>query len=147
MHTSFGYKSRMDNLQAAILSAKLPYLKDWTNMRRKWAKLYSSLLANVREIKIPVEISYAYHVHHLYMIECENRDALQAYLKEHGVETLIHYPIPIHLQAPYQALGFKSGMFPVTEKRAKRILSLPMFPELQEREVRYVCRLIHTFYS
>ncbi len=147
VHTSFGYKSRMDTIQAAVLSAKLSCLKDWSKKRRHWAKLYSSLLVNIKEIKTPIEMPYAYHVYHLYMIECEKRDGLQAYLKDHGVDTIIHYPIPIHLQTPYLALGFRSGMFPVTEKRAKSILSLPMFPELLESEVRYVCRLIHSFYS
>lgn len=147
VHTIFGYKSRMDNIQAAILSAKLPYLREWSEKRRQYVALYSSLLAGIKEVKTPTEMPYAYHVYHLYAIECQRRDELQIYLKKHGVDTVIHYPIPIHLQAPHRAQGYKPGMFPVTEKRAKTILSLPMFPELTKNEISFVCRTIRSFYS
>ncbi len=147
VHTIFGYKSRLDNIQAAVLSAKLPYLTTWSQKRRQWAALYSSLLTGVKRVKTPTEMPYAYHVYHLYMIECEKRDELREYLKKHGIDTVIHYPTPIHLQPPYKALGYKTGMFPVTEKRAKTILSLPMFAELTQKEVEYICRTIKKFYD
>lgn len=147
VHTQFGYKSRLDTLQAAILSAKLHLLPQWNEKRRKAAKLYNELLVAIPQVKPPTEIPYGYHVYHLYMIECEKRDKLQNYLTKKGITTVLHYPTPIHLQKPYQEQGYKPGMFPITEKRSKTILSLPMFPELTEKEIRYVCGTISEFYA
>lgn len=146
IHTQFGYKSRLDTLQASILSVKLPYLKTWNIKRRKAAALYNKLLSSIPQVITPVEMSYSYHIYHLYMIECQRRDSLQKYLASHGVTTVIHYPVPIHLQKPYREKGHKPGMFPVTEKRAKHILSLPMFPEIRTDEITYICKTVQRFY-
>ena len=147
VHTQFGYKSRLDTIQAKILLAKLPHLETWNRKRRKAAKLYNKLLSGITQIKRPTEMPYTYHIYHLYMIECKQRNELQKYLQSHGIATVIHYPTPIHLQKPYREQGFHRGMFPVTEERSKKILSLPMFPELRESEIHYVCQTIRSFYS
>lgn len=147
VHTQFGYKSRLDTLQAAIVLTKLPHLPEWNKKRREAAAFYTKLLAGIKQIKPPTEMPYGYHVYHLYMIECEQRDELHKYLESHGVSTVIHYPIPIHLQKPYRERGYKPGMFPITEQRSKKILSLPMFAEIQKHEISYVCNAIKAFYS
>jgi len=147
LHPMFGIKSRLDTLQAAVLSFKLPYLNKWNNLRRNNARKYSDLLKLIPQIKIPKENYDSYHVFHLYVIESEKRDKLQQYLKDRGIETIIHYPVPIHLQKPYRLQGYKKGMFPVTEEKSRRILSLPMFPELTEREIEYVCKSISSFFT
>lgn len=145
-HEIFGYKSRLDTLQAAILSFKLKHLPKWNRQRRVLAKLYGRFLKNIPQIKTPVVAPEAYHIYHLYMIECQKRNALQKYLAEKGIGTLIHYPTPIHLQKPYLN-QCRPGDFPVAEEKAKNILSLPMYPELKTEEVKYVCRQITGFYS
>lgn len=147
IHTMFGYKSRLDGLQAAILSVKLKHLDSWTKKRRILAHLYTRLLSKIPEIITPAEIPYGEGVYHLYQVQAERRDKLKEYLKKRGVNTVVHYPIPIHLQKPYRAQGFHAGMFPIAEKRAKKILSLPMFPELAESEIRYISRTIRSFYG
>ena len=146
-HTGFGYKSRLDTIQAAILSVKLSHLNTWNKKRRNLAGLYNKRLKGISQIVTPTEMPYAYHIYHLYMITCKNRDGLRGHLAKHGIKTVIHYPTPIHLQKPYRQLGFKAGMFPVGEQRSKNILSLPMFPELRESEVLCVCQTIRSFYS
>lgn len=147
VHTQFGYKSRMDTLQASILSEKLTHLNSWNLKRRSAAEFYNKKLSDIKQVKVPSEMPYAYHVYHLYMIECEQRDALQKYLQTHGITTVIHYPTPIHLQKPYRERGFHPDMFPIAERRAKRILSLPMFPEITKKELLYVCQTIRDFYE
>lgn len=145
-HEMFGVKSRLDSLQAAILSLKLNYLSKWNQMRRNHAILYTSLLKTIANVKTPKEADYATHVFHIYAIEVDRRDELKSYLKKSGVETGIHYPVPIHLQPPYRELGFKEGDFPVTEDKAEKILSLPMFPELEDNEIEYIVRKIENFF-
>lgn len=147
VHTIFGYKSRLDNIQASILSAKLPYLNEWTNLRRHWANRYRQLLSNLTQIRIPKEMPYARHVYHCYAIECNNRDRLHTHLTRRGIVTVIHYPTPIHLQKPYRDMGYRTGRFPVSEKLCKTVLSLPMFPELTQKEVEYICHTIKKFYA
>lgn len=147
VHTMFGYKSRLDALQAAVLSVKLKHLDAWTKKRRFLAKRYTELLSNIPQIKKPTGVPYGKGVFHLYQVQAERRDELKEYLKKFGITTIIHYPIPIHLQTPYRKLGYIEGDFPVTEQRAKSILSLPMFPELEESEVSYICQTIRSFYS
>ena len=142
-HEVIGFKSRLDTIQAVILNIKLKYLDEWNNLRRKHAELYNSLLKNV--VETPIEMPYTKHVYHLYQIRTDKRDELQKYLADKGISTVIHYPIPIHLQEAYKNLGHKEGDFPVTERLAKRILSLPMFPELTEEEIRYVCDSVKSF--
>jgi len=143
IHPIKGINSRLDSVQAAVLNVKLKYLEDWTNMRRKNAKIYNKVLPD--SVKKPYEAEYAKHVYHLYVIRTKKREELQEHLKNNGIFLGIHYPIPIHLQGAYFDLGIKEGSFPISEKYAKEILSLPMFPELEEEEIRYVAEKIKEF--
>ena len=146
-HKIFGYKSRLDTLQAAILSVKLQHLDDFVEKRRKAAHLYSKKLSEIKQITTPYEADYAYHAFHIYAVVCERRDELQKYLLQAQIQTVIHYPTPIHLQTPYRKIGFKEGDFPLTESFSKHVLSLPIFPEIKEEEIDYVCNKIREFYS
>ena len=147
VHESIGYKSRLHSLQAAILSMKLPHLPLWNSKRNAHARQYSKLLAHVPQITTPQTASYANHAYHLYVIEVNDRDALQKHLAKNGIETGVHYPIPIHLQKPYRNGRYKKGDFPITEEKSQRILSLPLFPELQTDEIEYIVDAIKMFYS
>jgi len=143
-HDFIGYNSRLDEIQAAVLRVKLRYLDEWNDKRREHAKLYNELLENVSGIETPTEKEFVKHVYHLYVIRCKNRNELQNYLSSKGVSTGIHYPIPVHLQKAYKHLEYKEGDFPITEKYAKEILSLPMFPELTDEEIEAVVGLIRS---
>lgn len=145
-HDMLGVKSRLDTLQAAILDVKLSYLKKWNINRQKNAKLYSALLKHLPLKQIPSEIVED-HVFHLYVIETPKRDELQKFLLRRGIETLIHYPTPIHLQKPFRSLGYKKGDFPITEEKSQHILSLPMYPELTEKQIKYVASSISDFFK
>ena len=137
VHELAPFNHRLDNLQAAILRVKLHYLDQWIEARRNVAALYNKLLAG-SNVQLPVEPPGYHHVYHLYVIRSKNRDALQAYLKERGVGTAIHYPNPVHLQ-PYFSNGMdRHGQFPIAEKICNEILSLPMFPELTQEQVETV---------
>jgi dTDP-4-amino-4,6-dideoxygalactose transaminase len=138
-----GANSRLDEMQAAILRVKLRRLAEWNVARRERAAAYARLLAGA-DVITPVESPGDYHVYHLYVVRSKNRDALRAYLKERGVGTGIHYPVPVHLQPGYVALG-RAARLPVAERLAGEILSLPMFPELTMLEVEYTARLISEF--
>ena len=146
-HILFGYKSRLDTIQAAILNVKLTYLDEFVKKRRSAAKKYSTFLKDVKQIQIPYEADYAYHAYHVYAILCQRRNELQKYLAEAGIATVIHYPTPIHLQKAYKALHLKEGDFPISEDMAKKTLSVPLFPEITNEEIRYICQKIHDFYS
>ena len=146
-HKMFGYKSRLDTLQAAILSVKLKYLNEFVEKRRKAAQLYNKKLAGIKQIKTPYEAEYAYHAYHIYAILTNKRDELQNYLSKNGIQTVIHYPTPIHLQDPYLKLGFKKGDFPLSESHSKNVLALPIFPEITEKEIAYIAKTIKNFYS
>jgi len=146
-HEIEGYSSRLDNLQAAILKIKLKYLNQWNDMRRSNAKKYSELLSNISSIIIPYEADYAKHVYHLYVIRTEKgRDKLREELKYNGVATGIHYPIPLHLQPAYKYLGYKRGDFPITEECSQKILSLPMFAELNYEQIEKIVGVIKNNY-
>lgn len=144
-HKIIGIKSRLDTIQAEILSLKLPMLDKWNKQRRKHALMYNEKLKNINSIKLPNELDYAKHVYHLYVIETDKRDDLRNFLTMHGVETGVHYPVPIHLQDAYANKGFHVRDFPITESKASRILSLPMFPELTKEEIIYICDVIKKF--
>lgn len=144
-HNVIGYNSRLDEVQAAILRVKLKYLDRWVEERRKNAKKYNELLSEVPGVTLPIEEFYAKHAYYLYVIRVRHRDKMQRWLNSKGISTLIHYPIPIHLQNAYRHLGLRKGSFPVTEKYSKEILSLPMFPELTENEILYVCQSTKEF--
>jgi dTDP-4-amino-4,6-dideoxygalactose transaminase len=145
-HDFVGYNSRLDEIQAAILRVKLKHLNKWENKRRKHAALYRKLLKSINEIVLPEEVKDLKHVYHLFVIRTKQRNALQKYLGSKGIQTGIHYPIPIDLEKAYRFLGYRKGDFPVTEKYDKEILSLPMFPELTDKEIRYTCREIVKFF-
>ncbi len=137
-----GFNSRLDEIQATILSIKLKYLNEWNNKRRNIAKLYNEELNNVI---IPIKKTYSNHIYHLYVIRSKNRDKLRNFLNKNGIGTQIHYPKPIHLQEAYKNLGYKLGDFPVTEEYSSEILSLPMYPELKKEEVNQVITAINNF--
>jgi dTDP-4-amino-4,6-dideoxygalactose transaminase len=143
-HVVCGSNNRLDTLQAAVLRVKLGHLDDWNAARREHAERYSALLAQC-PVVCPVEADYAESVYHLYVIRVEKRDELQAHLKEQGISTGIHYPIPIHLQPAYQGLGYQKGDFPVSERYAEQILSLPMYAELESAFVDLVTQAIERF--
>ncbi len=146
-HQVIGHNYRMEAFQGAVLSVKAKYLAEWTEKRRANAALYHDLLKDVVEVQVPMERENVYSVYHLYVIQADRREALQKYLLEKGVATGLHYPTPLHLQPAYQCLGYKAGDFPSAEAAAKRILSLPMYPELDEKQIRYIADTIKAFYT
>lgn len=139
-----GFNSRLDEIQSAVLRVKLKYLDEWTNKRREIATMYHQLLYN-SNVQLPCERQWAKHVYHLFVIRVNKRDALKDYLHERGVGTQIHYPIPVHLQDAYKKLGHKAGDFPISERNAEEILSLPIYPELTTEEIEAVAGLITEF--
>ncbi|MEK3978648.1 DegT/DnrJ/EryC1/StrS family aminotransferase [Psychrobacillus sp. FSL K6-2836] len=148
-HHVLGYNSRLDEMQAAILTVKLPHLSTWTGNRRVAAAYYTEKLnAAVNDhVVTPVEVDGNYHAFHQYTLRVEKRDELKEFLKEQGIATMIYYPIPLHLQPVFKDLGYKEGDLPETEKAAKEALSLPMFPELKREQQDYVIQKIVEFYS
>jgi dTDP-4-amino-4,6-dideoxygalactose transaminase len=134
-HILKGYNYRMEGIQGAILRVKLHYLDDWTEARRAHAVYYNELLSQTG-VQIPDEKSYARHVYHIYAIRTQQRDILQQRLNAEGIQTGIHYPIPVHLQEAYADLGHKAGDFPNSEQVAMEELSLPMYPELTEEQIK-----------
>lgn len=135
-HDVEGYNGRLDSIQTGILSVKLRHLPAWNDKRRERAADYKELFQKSgSESKIPVEPSWSRAVYHLYVVRVNDRDGLMAHLKDAGIGTGIHYPIPLHLQKAYKSLGYKPGDFPVTENGAEEIVSLPMFPQLTREQV------------
>lgn len=141
-HESKGFNSRLDEMQAAILRVKLRHLNQWNEMRRAKARLYGSLLKGV---VCPMEAEYAHHIYHLYVVRSPRRDGLQRHLAERGVGSLIHYPVPVHLQEAYLDLGHSRGHLPATEQCADEILSLPLYPELPDEQIVEVAEAINSF--
>jgi dTDP-4-amino-4,6-dideoxygalactose transaminase len=137
-HDVVGWNGRMDGFQGAVLSVKLPYLEVWNNGRMKNAARYRKHLEGVDGITLPGEGGYGRHVYHLFPVRVKNRDAVLQALTEQGIGCGIHYPVPVHLQKAYEFLGHRPGDFPVAEKIAGELISLPMFPELTEEQVVYV---------
>jgi dTDP-4-amino-4,6-dideoxygalactose transaminase len=137
-HDTEGYNGRLDAIQCGFLSVKLKHLPQWTDARRRNAKLYSEMLKPIPGIVAPFEPEWAKAVYHLYIVRVKNRESLQKKLGDQGVNTGLHYPVPLHLQKAYTHLGYTTGDFPVTEKAAAEILSLPMFPGLTEEQVKRV---------
>jgi dTDP-4-amino-4,6-dideoxygalactose transaminase len=130
-HDVEGYNGRLDSIQAGWLTVKLRHLAKWNDSRRILAQRYHELFSELKEgITIPREASWTKGVYHLYVVRVQDRDALQAHLAEAGIGTGIHYPIPLHQQKAYEHLGYHLGDFPVTERIAQEIVSLPMFPQL-----------------
>lgn len=145
-HDLIGYNYRMSEFQAAVLNVKMKYIREWTEMRRRNAEIYNSMLDAIEQVVTPLELEGVKHVYHLYVIRAKNRQKLQMYLGEKGIGTGLHYPIPLHLTQAYSYLGYKKGDFPVAEKLAQAVLSLPMYAELTEDQIEYVCENIRAFY-
>jgi dTDP-4-amino-4,6-dideoxygalactose transaminase len=142
-----GHNMRLDELQAALLSVKLKKLNEWTTRRQQIAVWYDQALKNVDGIVLPKVADGASHVYHLYVIRTDKRNELQNYLNENGVGTLIHYPIPPHLQEAYQALGYKKGDFPIAEEIAETALSLPLWPGMAYEQVTEVSNYVKKFFT
>ena len=145
-HLVKGENSRLDTIQAVVCDVKLKHLDAGNARRRAAAARYSAGLADITEITTPAIMTDVEHVHHLYVIRAPRRDALMDHLKNSGVGTIIHYPIPIHLQEAYADAGWTNGQFPVTEKYAREILSLPMYPDITTEQIDYVVDRIHSFF-
>ncbi|MGB7063403.1 MAG: DegT/DnrJ/EryC1/StrS family aminotransferase [Candidatus Zixiibacteriota bacterium] len=145
-HEFIGNNCRLEGIQGAVLSVKLKHLDKWNDGRRKNADLYRKYLEGTG-VGLPEEMPYARHVYHVFCVRVKDREKLIDFLKEKGIFTNIHYPIPIHLQKAYQFLGYRKGDFPVTEGCMDEILSLPMFAELIEEEIKYTADCIREFYG
>jgi len=147
-HAVEGYNGRLDSIQAGILQVKLPHLAEWNRKRREAAARYQELLAPMAEaITVPFEPDWARSIFHLYVVLLPERDKLIEYLNAAGIGTGIHYPIPVHLQAPYRALGYREGNFPISENVAARTLSLPMFPQLTAEQQQRIADTVTEFIS
>lgn len=138
-HKIKGFNSRLDTVQAVVLSAKLEYLDEWNGMRNAHAGYYCQLLKDVPEIGLPKTGADRTHVFQTFAVRLPNRDTVLKEMKNKGISALIHYPIPVHLQEAYAELGCRKGDFPVSEKIADEILSLPMFPHMTKKQIEYVC--------
>jgi dTDP-4-amino-4,6-dideoxygalactose transaminase len=148
VHQYVGINSRLDALQAAVLRVKLRRLDSWTAARQRNAALYRNILGGMDlPVRAPEAASHTTrHVYNQFVVLCERRDELQAYLKENGIGTEVYYPLPLHRQECFQDLGYKANDFPVSEKLAKHSLALPVYAELASGDVEHVCRTIESFY-
>jgi dTDP-4-amino-4,6-dideoxygalactose transaminase len=140
-----GWNSRMDEIQAAILRVKLKHLSDWQRARRSNAAEYTRLLQQMPGVMPPLEPEGCEHVYHQFTIRTEQRGALQQYLTAQKIGSTIYYPHPLHLQPLYASLGHKAGDFPHSERAAKEVLSLPMYPELRKDQIARVVETIAEF--
>lgn len=163
LHTEFGWNARMDAIQAAVLRLKLKHIGDWNEQRRNHARMYTQLLQKAGLINspsggpnrpkssgLPIQLlttsSHAFHIFHQYVIRAQRRDELRAFLKSRGIGTEVYYPLPLHLQPVFAYLGYKEGDLPESERAAKEVLALPMFPELTRDENEQVVAAIAEFY-
>jgi dTDP-4-amino-4,6-dideoxygalactose transaminase len=148
-HDYIGINSRLDALQAAVLRVKFKYLDSWTKKRQQNAAMYRDILKGLNvPVVDPVTMPYqTRHVFNQFAIRAEDRDALQAHLKQHGVGSEVYYPLPLHLQTCFAHLGHRAGEFPVSEQLAKESLAVPIYSELQPSDIDYVCSLIQSFYG
>jgi dTDP-4-amino-4,6-dideoxygalactose transaminase len=140
-HVLHGYNYRLEAIQGAILRVKLRHLEIWTEARRRIVEKYGDLLADA-DVVLPVEMEWARHVYHLFTVRSKNRDATQAALLNQGIQTGVHYATPVHLQPAYQDLGYGLGSLPESEKTAKEVLSLPMYPELTDAQLETVAEAL-----
>lgn len=146
-HDLIGFNYRMSEFQAAVLNVKMKYIEEWTEKRRLNAYRYNQRLKGMDDVVTPSVLDGVRHVYHLYVIKTKERDQLQESLKEKGIWTGLHYPFPLHLTEAYSYLRYRKGDFPKAEKAANEVLSLPMFAELKERQIDYVCERIKEFYK
>ena len=141
-HVTMAWNRRLDTMQAAVLRVKLRYLDRWNEARRAHAALYDRLLTE-SGLVLPRSMPNVEHVYHLYVVQAEHRDRLVAKLREQGVGAAMHYPVPIHLQDAYRHRGVRPGSFPITERTAERLLSLPMYPELDVDQISRIAAAVH----
>jgi len=146
-HKIEGINSRMDGIQAAILNVKLDYILDWNDKRRCNAIHYYKNLKDTSEVELPKVREGVYHTYHLFVIKVSERDKLKEYLEINGIETAIHYPVALHNMEAYQYLGYKPQTFSKANENQYSILSLPMYPELREEHINYICKIIKLFYK
>jgi dTDP-4-amino-4,6-dideoxygalactose transaminase len=146
-HSYVGYNSRLDTIQAAILSVKLKHLANWSEARRAKAAVYDEAFASVDLVVTPKEMEENYHIYHQYTISVPDRDRLRDHLKEKSIGCETYYPVPLHAQQCFTELGYQPGDLPVAEKAAAEVISLPVFPELTEDEQQYVIDTITRFYK
>jgi dTDP-4-amino-4,6-dideoxygalactose transaminase len=146
-HDIEGYNGRLDSLQAGLLSVKLRHLADWNRLRQEVAKRYHALFSGAKGVTLPHEPESSRAVYHLYVVRVRDREGLQKHLSEAKIDTGIHYPVPLHMQKAYANYGYKPGDFPVTERIAAEIVSLPMFPQLTEKQQRRVVENVKEFAS
>jgi dTDP-4-amino-4,6-dideoxygalactose transaminase len=146
-HEYKGYNSRMDELQAALMRAKLPKLIEWNDRRRAIAVTYTEALKEINDLELPYCPQWSQPVWHLYVVTHPLREKLQKHLEQSGITTLIHYPIPPHLSAAYSDCDWKAGCFPIAEKMAQQVLSLPMGPHLSQEQAEYVASAIRAFHA
>ncbi|MGQ9570591.1 MAG: DegT/DnrJ/EryC1/StrS family aminotransferase [Thermodesulfovibrionales bacterium] len=140
IHDRVGFNSRLDEIQAGILLVKLKHIDEYNIARRKKAALYTELLSD--KVKCPIEKEGAYHVYHQYTIRSNKRDDIQKRLMDMGISSVVYYPIPLHLQDALRFLGYKKGDFPVAEKTSREVLSLPIYPELEESVIERIAKII-----
>ena len=140
-HLLRGYNYRMEGFQGAVLRVKLRHLEDWTETRRALVRQYDELLAGC-DLQTPAEMPWARHVYHVYTVRSKERDRLKAALNDNGIQTGIHYPVPVHLQPAYADLGYGPGAFPQAEMAASQVLSLPLYPELSSQTVAQVAQAV-----
>lgn len=146
-HDLVGYNSRLDNLHAGILAIKLRQLEKWNGRRRQLAQIYDKLLAGLPIVLPPAPNPEILPNYHVYAIRTKKREKMLEFLNKNNISCVIHYPIPVHLQKSLRNLGYRKGDFPQAERAAQEVLSLPMFPELKETEVKYVCAKIRQFFT
>jgi len=148
-HLIPGFNSRLDSLQAAILRVKLRHLDEWIEMRRRKAFLYSELLNEIEGTEPPFEAPYSYHIFNYYTVRLNNsklnRNKLREYLSSQGIATAVYYPLSLHLQEVYKPLGYKLGDFPESERAQEEVFSLPMYPELNEKQIQRIVKAIKSF--
>jgi dTDP-4-amino-4,6-dideoxygalactose transaminase len=142
-HDEMGYNSRLDEIQALVLRVKLPYVNDWNSARRRHADAYRRLLADV-DVEVPEEAAPGQHVYHLFVIETDDRDHVRQALDDRGIATGIHYPTPIHRQPASRDIGRVVGSMKVTDHISSRILSLPMYAELEDAQLEYITNCIRS---
>lgn len=146
-HDYIGYNSRLDSMQAAVLNVKMKWIDDSIRIRGEIAEKYTARLSGVSGLRIPEVTSYNKAVYYVYNVLADKRDELAFYLKEKGIGTSVYYPKPLHLQKCFEYLGYKKGDFPVAERVSDQVLALPIFPELRDNEIDYVCDAIKAFYG
>jgi len=146
-HQIEGINSRLDGIQGAVLKTKLAYIHKWNNSRLENGILYNKLLAEIKQVKTPKIREHCKHIFHVYELRTENRSQLIEYLNSHGIQTAIHYPIPLPFMPAYSYLNHTKNDFPVAAEYMNEILSLPMYPELSEEQIKYVVDTIKAFYN